>query len=152
MAEFALLVKSNKIPEQFHVACAEACHAGGWSQKTMRIEIPRWWDVQSGEQGRRYARAAEQAKKEAEKRKYQNGDLPGFIMKFMDGIKDAMLRRDDVLPLIQHASPTLRANLVREFTGHVAVLNAMIEAAGEDDRPQEKEIVVETLPMLPHQL
>ncbi|MEN6407872.1 MAG: ParB N-terminal domain-containing protein [Thermoguttaceae bacterium] len=152
MAEFAMLVKSNKIPEQFHVACAEACHAGEWSQKTMREKIPAWWYVQSGQQGRDYARQAEQAKKEAEKRKYQNGDLPGFIMKFMDGIKDAMLRRDDVLPLVRHASPTLRANLVREFTGHVAVLNAMIEAAGEDDRPQEKEVVVETLPMLPHQL
>lgn len=152
MAEFAMLVKSNRIPAEFHVACAEKCHVEGWSQKTMRKEIPVWWDEVSGERARRWERAAEAAKKEAEKRKYQNGDLPGFIMKFMSGIQDAMLRDKDVLEVVKYASPTLRGNLVKQFTATVESLNAIIKAASEDDRPQEKEVVVEALPMLPHQL
>lgn len=150
MAEFAALVKANKIPAEFHIACAEACHAGGWSQKTMRVEIPKWWDVASGEQGRRWKRADEEAKKNAQAKRYMHGDLDGFVMKFMAGIQDAMVLRNDVLQVVQHASPILRGNLIKQFSETVESLNAIIKAAGEDDRQQEKEIVVEVLPMLPH--
>lgn len=152
MAEFALLVKANKIPEQFHVACAEACHEGGWSQKTMRSEIPKWWDVASGEAGRRYKRAEEEAKKNAQSKRYQNGDLDGFVMKFMAGIQDAMIRRDDVLACVQYAAPVLRQNLVKQFRAHAQILNEIAIAAENAGQQQEKEIPGEIILMLPHQL
>jgi ParB/RepB/Spo0J family partition protein len=154
MAEFAMLVKRNRIPEQFHVACAEACHAGEWSKMTMRGEIPKWWDVQSGEAARRYARTEAERKTAAQSNRYKHGDLDAFVMSFMSGIQTAMIRRQDVIDHVQYASPVLRANLVAKFTETVAVLNQIIAAASDaKEQPYDFDAADTntSTPMLTHQ-
>lgn len=130
MAEFANTVKRLNIPASKHAAAAKAVQDGEWSQKVMRERLPAWWDIESGAYKAREDALRLTAAREALDRRMQGGDLNAFLVTVNQKMADVKRELVMVRDAVQHASPTMKAHILREWPQYSELIDDIVTRAG----------------------